>query len=112
MLKYFWGINREHFAENFGTITCIRNSIVHSNEELVDNGELLDEKKLCFKDVNEDKCCYSKTVTVGEFKSLFNYNNMIVLMEYLKYNITDKSKINENILEDIYNEQLKRTKSL
>ncbi len=112
MLKYFWGINREHFAENFGTITCIRNSIVHSNEELVDNGELLDEKKLCFKVVNEDKCCYSKTVTVGEFKSLFNYNNMIVLMEYLKYNITDKSKINENILEDIYNEQLKRTKSL
>lgn len=112
MLKYFWEMDREQFAENFGNITSIRNSISHSNEELIDNGEPLEKKKLCFKDIYGGKICYSKTVTVGEFKSLFNYNNMIVLMEYLKYNITDKSKINENILEDIYNEQLKRTKNL
>ncbi len=112
MLRYFLGMNREHFAENFGNITSIRNSITHSNEELIDNGEPLAKKKLCFKDIYDGKCCYSKTVTVGEFKELFNYKNMIVLMEYLKYNITDKSKINENILEEIYNEQLKRTKTL
>ena len=50
------------------------------------------KKKIIINDYLDDKLCYSKTVTVDEFLSLFSINNSEFLNKFFEDKI-DKNKI-------------------
>ena len=111
MLDCLLHMDINKFAVNHSLITKVRNSIAHANEKVIDDGKEFTERKITIKDIFEGECVFEKCLTFHEFSQLFSYENVVEISEYYKRSINDKSQIDEKFLEDVWQEQLKRTKT-
>lgn len=111
MLDCLLHMDINKFAVNHSLITKVRNSIAHANEKVIDDGKEFTERKITIKDIFEGECVFEKCLTFHEFSQLFSYENVVEISEYYKRIINDKSQIDEKFLEDVWQEQLKRTKT-
>ena len=82
----------DKYVRNINIIEHIRNSISHGNIFVDEYCMDKKKKKIIINDYLDDKLCYSKTVTVDEFLSLFSINNSEFLNKFFEDKI-DKNKI-------------------
>ena len=91
----------DRYTRNFNIITHIRNAISHGNVFVDSYATDISETDIIFKDYLDGKVVYEKKIKVKDFVKLFRADNISAIYTFITNNISDKSAINENYIEEI-----------
>lgn len=84
-------INEKHF-KNRAIIEGIRNALAHGNVSVIDlfSADSFQDIKLNFKDYDDDELCMDLTISLKDFNTLFNQENVDAIKDFINTNSKTK----------------------